>query len=235
MPTRLIALLAGSLLLGTAVPALAADAFDVKIRVEGKKKTLVKERKVTLADAPVIKDGNPDHSCSGQSALGALQQGTGGAWAGTYSEGLGYFVSTIKGEKATGNDFFELWINHRLSSQGFCDAKLSAGKSVLVLRQTCVYNPDTQQCPDEVTPLGLHVPTLIKRGKVRTLTVVDYDAKGKATPEPGATVYFNGKPQFKTNKRGQVRFKAKTTGIAEVSAAKKGHVRSEVVSVRVRA
>src|SRR3954451_5504391 len=162
MPTRLIALLAGSLLLGTTVPALAAGPFDVKIRVEGKHKTLVNERKVTLADAPVIKDGNPDHSCSGQSALGALQQGTGGHWSGSYSQGLGYFVSTIRGEKPTGNDFFELWINHRLSSQGFCDAKLVVGQSVLVFRQTCVFNADTQQCPDEVTPLGLRVPTQIK-------------------------------------------------------------------------
>ena len=82
MPTRLIGLLAGGLLLCTTGPALAAQAFDVKIRVEGKSKTLVKERKVTLADAPIIKDGNPDHSCSGQSALGALQQGTGGNWSG---------------------------------------------------------------------------------------------------------------------------------------------------------
>jgi hypothetical protein len=235
MPTRLIALLAGSLLLGTAVPALAADAFDVKIRVEGKNKTLVNERKVTLADAPVIKDGNPDHSCSGQSALGALQQGTGGHWSGSYSEGLGYFVSAIRGEKPAGNDFFELWINHKASSVGFCDAALSAGQNVLIFRQTCVFNPDTQKCPPEVTPLGLRVPTLIKRGKVRTLTVLDYSAKGKATPEPGATVFFNGKREFKTDKHGQVRFKAKTTGIARVSAAKKGHVRSEVVSVRVKA
>src|SRR3954452_7425154 len=206
MPTRIIGLLAGGLLLLSAGPALAADAFDVKVRIEGKSKTLVKERKVTLADAPVNKDTDPSHGCSGQSALGALQGGTGGAWEGSYSEGLGYYVSAIKGEKPSGNDFFELWVNHKEDTVGFCDQMMKAGDDVVIFVQRCVYDPKTQLCPEEVTPLGLRIPSKVKKGRVRTLTVVDYTPAGKATPEPGATVYFNGHRKYKTNAKGQVHF-----------------------------
>src|SRR5689334_1251044 len=83
MPIRLTGLLCGAVLLVSAQAAVAAGPFDVSIRVEGKARTLVKERKVTLADAPIIKDGNPEHSCNGQAAIGALQAGTGGNWTGT--------------------------------------------------------------------------------------------------------------------------------------------------------
>jgi hypothetical protein len=233
MPTRSIGLLVGGLLLLSAVPALAADAFDVRVRIEGKHRTLVKERKATLADAPVNKDTDPSHACSGQSALGALQTATGGNWEGTYSEGLGYYVSTIMGEKASGNDFFELWVGHKESTSGFCDHTLKAGESVLIFSQTCVYDPKTQLCPEEVTPLGLRIPSRIKKGSVRTLTVVDYTPAGKATPQPGATVFFNGHRKYKTNAKGQVHFKALTTGVANVYATKTGHVRSETDTVRV--
>ena len=233
MKTRIVGLLAGGLLLLTSAPALAAASFDVKVRIEGKSKTLVQERKVTLADAPVNKDSDPSHGCSGQSALGALNGATGGNWEGSYSEGLGYFVKSIMGEKPTGNDFFEFWVNHKASTSGFCDHMLHAGESVLIFRQSCVYNATTQQCPDEIAPLGIRVPTRIKKNRVRTLTVVEYSAAGKAKPEPGATVYFNGRRAYKTDKKGQVHFKAKTTGVAEVYAAKKGRVRTEVKSVRV--
>lgn len=217
----------------TSAPALAAASFDVKVRIEGKSKTLVKERRVTLADAPVNKDSDPSHGCSGQSALGALNGATGGNWEGSFSEGLGYFVQSIMGEKPTGNDFFEFWVNHKTSTSGFCDHMLKANDSVVIFRQTCVYDPKTQQCPDEVAPLGIRIPSRIKKNRVRTLTVVEYAPTGKATPEPGATVYFNGRRAYKTNKKGQVRFKAKSTGIAEVYAAKKNKVRTETRSVRV--
>ncbi|MFL5847012.1 MAG: hypothetical protein ACJ762_20200 [Solirubrobacteraceae bacterium] len=206
------------------------------IRIEGKSnKTLVKERKVTLADAPITNknDADPSHSCNGQSALGALHAGTGGDWGGSFSEGLGFFVDTIKGQKASGNDFYELWVNHKASSVGFCDAKLGAGDDVLVFRQACVYDPDTQQCPPEVTPLGVRVAKTIKRGTVRTVKIVDYAPSGKATAEAGATVFVNGAKLGKTNKLGQIKVKGTKTGTATIYATKSGHVRSETDSVRI--
>jgi hypothetical protein len=86
--------------------ASAAGPIDVHIRVEGAKKELVPLHSVTLADAPIVKDGNPDHSCPGETALGALQAGTQGNWTGTWFEGLGYSADTIMGERPAGSDYF---------------------------------------------------------------------------------------------------------------------------------
>src|SRR5947199_6260748 len=78
MPIHRIRALCAGILLVCAANASAAGPINVRIRVEGATKTLVPERVVTLADAPIVKDGNPDHSCPGQTALGALQQGSQG-------------------------------------------------------------------------------------------------------------------------------------------------------------
>ncbi|MDX6665493.1 MAG: hypothetical protein QOG68_1699 [Solirubrobacteraceae bacterium] len=220
-------------MLVSAAGASAAGSIDVKVRIEGAKKTLVQERRVTLADAPIIKDGNPDHGCNGQTALGALQAGTQGDWDGSWSEGLGYFVSAIAGEKPTGSDFFQLWVDHKASSTGFCDTTLKAGQSVLVFRQSCTYNPDTQACPDTVTPLGLRLPKQLKKGKTGTLTVVEYSEKGKTKPVRGATVKVNDKTLKQTNKDGQLKIKGTKVGKAQFFAVKKGHARSETATLTI--
>src|SRR3954453_7136877 len=76
MQLRLAGLLSGGVVFLSA-PALAADApINVHFRAEGSRSTLVAQRTVTLADAPIVKDGDPSHSCPGESALGALQAGT---------------------------------------------------------------------------------------------------------------------------------------------------------------
>src|SRR3954467_7867871 len=78
MQLRLAGLLIGGVLFVSA-PAHAANApIHVRFRAEGPRSTLVSQRTVTLADAAIVKDGDPAHSCPGQSALGALQAGTGG-------------------------------------------------------------------------------------------------------------------------------------------------------------
>lgn len=233
MPIRFISLLCGGLLLLSAAPVLAAAKFDVDVRVEGKARTLVKERTVTLVDAPIIKDGNPDHSCSGQAAIGALQAGTEGRWKGKWFEGLGYSADAIMGNKPKAPGYFELWINHKYSTSGLCAANLKAGDSVLLFVQDCTYDPKLQACAKPVTPLGLHVAKRLKRGKVRTVRVVDYDAKGKTSPEPGATVFVNGRKLGKTNKQGEVTVKGTKLGTATLYATDKGHARSETESVRI--
>jgi hypothetical protein len=233
MPIRLISLLCGGALLVSAAPAVAADAFNVDIRVEAKSRTLVKERRVTLADAPIVKDGNPEHSCDGQAAIGALQQGTEGNWSGPWFEGLGYSADTIMGHKPKTPGYFELWINHRLSSLGLCDAKLKAGADVLMFVQDCEYDPALQGCADPVTPLGLRVAKRVKKERFHTIRVVDYAANGKATAEPGATVYVNGRRLGRTGKRGRIGFKGTSVGVATIYAKKAGHARSETASVKV--
>lgn len=234
MPIHRIRALCAGFLLVLAASASAASPINVHIRVEGAKKTLVPARTVTLADAPIVKDGNPAHSCAGQTALGALQQGAQGDWDGSWSEGLGYFVSTIKGEKPSGNAFFELWVNHHVSETGFCGATLKPGNEVLVIVQDCTFNPKTQACPDKITPLAIRAPKLLKRGHHAHLTVVAYTPKGTSTPQPGATVFADGKRLGHTDKHGQISVSGTKLGPVDVYATKTGHVKSETETVRIR-
>lgn len=234
MPHRLTGLLCGGLLLVSATGASAADAIKVHFRAEGAKKTLVERRAVTLADAPIVKDGDPAHACPGQTALGALEAGTHSDWTGAWSEGLGYYVTSIKGEKPKGSAYFELWVNHRLSQVGLCDAALQRGDDVLMFVQDCVYDPALQGCKDPVTPLGIRAPRHVRRGHVARLTVVSYTPAGKARRARGATVYANGHRLGRTNRRGRIAFKGLKRGRVEIRAARRGNARSEVDVLRVR-
>jgi hypothetical protein len=234
MAIRLIGSLCATALLMSASSALAADPFNVSIRVEGKAKTLVGERTVTLADAPIIKDGNPEHSCNGQAAIGALQAGTGGDWDATWFEGLGYSADAIMGVKPAAPGYFELWVDNRFSTTGLCDTDLQKGDDVLMFVQDCEYVPALEGCRNPVTPLGVRVASEIERGTVRTIKVVDYAADGKTTPEPGARVFVNGKRlEGKTDAKGRITIKGTTLGKATVYAKDAGHARSRTVGFRV--
>ena len=115
----LAALLATALL---APPADAAPA-NVTVRVEGAAQTLLLRSAVRTTDVPVVKDGT--NSCTGTSALGALDRAVGGDWDGYWGgAGFGYAVETIKGE--THNDpfpadpaqYWSFWVNYRYQDQG---------------------------------------------------------------------------------------------------------------------
>ena len=231
MPIRLTGLLCGGLLALSA--ANAAAAVDVSIRVEGKSSTLVKERTVTVSDGAINKDGNPEHTCTGETALGALHAGTGGDWTGEWFEGLGYSITSIKGNTPKSPGYFELWVNHQLSSTGFCDTVVREGDDVLVFVQDCEYDPALQGCKDPVTPLGVRVAKTIRRNQVRTIKVVDYAPTGKATAERGATVFVNGVRLGKTKADGTIKVKGTKLGFATIYAKKAGHARSETDRVRV--
>jgi hypothetical protein len=225
MPIRLAGLLWGGVLL-LAVPAAAAP-LKVGFRAEGARRTLVSQRTVTLADAPIDKDGDPAHTCPGQSALGALQAGTGGDWDGSWSNGLGYFVTTIRGERPTGTSYFALWVDHRLSQTGLCQTTLRAGDQVLML---------VDDADRPVTPLGIRVPASVRRGRLLTLRVVDYATSGRARPAAGATVYANGKRLGRrTDRSGALRVRATKAGRVSFYATKPGTARSEVVATHIRA
>jgi hypothetical protein len=229
MPIRLAGLLCGGVLL-LSTPALAASPLRARIRAEGTAKTLISERTVTLADAPIVKDGDPSHSCAGQSALGALQAGSHGDWNGTWSDGLGYLVNEIRGFKPAGADFFTLWVNHRLSQTGACQTNLHAGDEVLLFVDRCVPDPATQGCKNKsVTPLGLRVTHRARRGSKFTVTVVSYNDAGKSKPLRGAKVYANQKPlKGKTNSHGRLRVRAVHIGHVSFYAKHAGNAKSEV-------
>ena len=233
MPIRLTGLLCGGVLLLSGGLAHAAAPFRVSVRAEAKSKTLIPERVVSLAEGPVIKDGDPSHACDGQAAIGALQQGSGGDWTGSWSEGLGYFVTAIAGTAPRGGAYFELWIDRKLSMQGICDAKLKSGDDVLFFVQDCEYDPKLEGCANPVTPLGVQVAKEMEKGSVRSIRVVDYAPNGKATAEKGAKVFVNGRSIGRTDGKGRIDVKATKLGKATVHATKAGKVRSETDTFRV--
>ncbi len=236
MRIRLVGLLCGGLLL-PCLPAVALAAGEkVDVRVEGASRTLVSERTVTLTDAPVVKDGDPSHSCTADSAAAALEAATGGDWTGQWSEGLGYFVQSIRGEKpASASNFFELWIDHRESTTGLCDTKLRPGDSVLLFPQSCVFDSATKGCRNApVTPLALRTPARASVGQWFTVTIVGYSAAGRARPVRGAVLYASGRRLgTRSDAQGRIRVRGRTRGVLSLHAAAPGRARSEVAVVRI--
>lgn len=232
VPIRITGLLCGGLLLLCAGPAQAAP-FKVSIRVEAKSKTLVEERRVTVSEGEVVKDGDPAHACDGQAAIGALHQGTGGDWEGSWSEGMGYFVTAIADHKPRAPGYWEMWINRRQATAGICDAELEPGDDVLFFVQDCEYVPALERCRNPVLPLGVRVASTIRRGDVKPIRVVRYKPNGKAAPAAGARVFVNGERIGRTDEKGTIDIKGTDLGSAEVHAVKAGHVRSETERFRV--
>jgi hypothetical protein len=235
MPIRRAGLLCGGALLLCAPVAVAAAPLKVGVRIEGASKTLVTHRTVTLADAPIVKDGDPSHSCPGQTALGAIQAGTKGDWKGTWSEGLGYFVAEIRGEKPAGSSFFSLWVDNKLSSTGVCQTNLRARDDVLVFVDQCVFDAATQGCKNKsVTPLAIRVPPRARRGHTFQVTVVRYTNSGRAVAQSGAKVYANQKPlRGTTDKRGRLRVKATHSGRVSFFAKHADNAKSEVEKTQI--
>src|SRR3954471_7103001 len=97
------------------VPASVAAAAPaaVTVRVEGSAQTLLPRTAITTTTTPVVKDGDPTHSCTGTSVAGALEIATRGSWTATWDPGLKYFVNSILGEAPSGSAFFTLWVNSR--------------------------------------------------------------------------------------------------------------------------
>src|SRR4051794_10601801 len=236
MQLRLSGLLIGGMLFLSA-PAEAVNVpINVRFRAEGSRSTLVTQRTVTLADAPIVKDGDPAHSCPGQSALGALQAGTGGDWNGSWSEGVGYFGNESQGERHSGAAFFSLWVKPKLSSAGPCGAGPKGGGDVLRFVDRCVFDQAKNGCKNKsVTPLGIRAPRTARRGSLLTVTVVRYPNGGRTKPVAGAAVFANGKRlKSGTNRRGRLRLRATKVGRVSFYATHPGNAKSEVDTTRIR-
>ena len=184
-------------LLALAAAAPAAGPATVTVEVEGLSETKVPPTQVTTTIAPVVKDGNPEHSCPGTNAAGALELATAGNWNGKWYggevkagkfTGLGYSVEEVDGESYpfSGSTFWDLWINDKASEEGVCDAEMSSGDHVLLF--PCHYE-EGKECP---TPLGIEAPAFANAGEAVTVTVKQYNAKGEASPAVGATVSGGG-------------------------------------------
>jgi hypothetical protein len=181
-------------LLVLAATAPAAGPATVTVEVEGTSETKLPPTQVTTTTAPVVKDGNSEHSCPGTSAAGALQLATAGDWGGpwstTYSQ---YEIYSILGElhefeaSSKTNYYWSFWLNDKESSEGACLAELEPGDRVLFF--PACYGEACQTSP---TPLGIEAPTTANAGEAVAVTVKQYNAKGEAYPAANATVSGGG-------------------------------------------
>jgi hypothetical protein len=149
-------------------PALAAGPADVTVRVEGSSDTLLARSAVHTTTTPVVKDGNPAHSCTGTSVAGALEVGTAGNWSGTWSDGLGYSVEVILGESHTfSSDHYWGEFVNGVPGNGACADELSAGDEVLFAPEPT----DFSATPDN--PMYLRAPATAQRGTPFNVTVTE--------------------------------------------------------------
>jgi hypothetical protein len=234
-------LVAGLVLLGllTAGPAAAAGPAGVDVRVEGAAGTLVPRTHVTTTTTPVGKPG--DGTCSGTSALGALDRATAGDWGGTFSTTYGpqYEVKTIKGEThtapsgASSGDYWSFWLNYHFAEQGMCDTELQEGDSVLAF-------PDCfgAGCTNP-TPLRLSgVPAGARPGETATVKVEEFTVSASwppvttAAPSQSATVTA-GASTYTTGADGTAAVTFSGSGPQTVRATKPNHVRTAAEPVCV--
>jgi len=213
-----------------AAPALGAPA-NVTVRVEGDAATLAPQVPVTTTAEPVARDG---HSCSGTSALGALDAATGGNWAGTYYDAFSdWIVDSIAGETHVFPDSWGMWVNSSYSESGLCSTELQEGDELLLA-------PAAQGPILELQPL----PATVGQGQAVTVTVLEhgvgynpdppYDLIRTDGPAVGATVAAGGATAtVGADGKAQLTFAA--PGRQSVQATQAGHVRSAVRAVDVTA
>ena len=223
--------LGAAVLLMAIVPAAHANGpAPVTVRVEGASETLIPPTEVTTAASPVIKDGNPAHSCTGTSAAGALQLATAGNWSGTWFSGLGYSVETIAGEShlfeegAAANFFWSFWLDNKPSSTGICEAELNPGDSILLFPE-CF--SESGACPPPLNPLGISAPAVAEAGSPVSVSVTSYaNATGAPSPAAGATVSAAG-VSATTDSGGQAALTFSSPGTVVVHASAPDSVRTE--------
>jgi hypothetical protein len=168
--------------------AVAAGPATVTVRVEGASTTLLPSTQVTTTTEPVVKDGNPEHACTGTSAAGALQLATAGNWSGTWFTGFGYSVETIEGESHSFSSpaFWTIWLDNKPAS-AFCEAELSSGDSLLLFPEC------SGECPAGPSPLGIEAPAVAEVGQPVRVTVTSYaNPSGAPSASDGATVAYEG-------------------------------------------
>jgi hypothetical protein len=230
MKTRLLSLLLGACLCSLAIASTGAFAKTVSVRVEGQTHTLVKRSLVTLGTGSFTKDGNPDHTCAATSAAGALQEATDGSWSGTWSDGLGYFVSTIRGETHSGSpDFYSFWLNDKLATSGICQTTLKDGDELLFFVDRCVFDAATGACSnDPVLPLDLRLAARQSKDGTTQVTVVAYTATGKTKSVAKASILRDGVWLGKTDSHGHFRVHLRKRTVS-FTAIKRGYARSAAV------
>jgi hypothetical protein len=230
-PGALAGLAAAALL---AAPAFAAPG-QVGVRIEGDAQTLVPRTVVTTTAEPVGKPGQP--TCSGTSALGALDKATGGDWQSTYDADFQTYNSTatIKGEthdNAT-SSYWAIWLNDTYASLGLCGLEVQAGDELLFVPE-CWAASCSPTSPLRLTGVpATAAPGATVTVKVDALTPPLWpETETKSAPAAGATVTYGGATAT-TGADGTAQFALSGAGPVSVQATKAGHMRSATASTCV--
>lgn len=196
--------LLGLLLLTSA--ALAGTPATVTVRVLGQApayEALTPPTLLTTTTALVTRDQG---SCSGTSAAGALELGTGGDWEGIWSAKYSdYEVVSIDGhsypfeEGAPANYYWSFWHDNAFAEVGVCEAELQNGDQVLFV-PSCY----GEHCPPSPTQLlSVEAPSAAEAGAATTVTVRAIPAAG-GNPAPVAGVSVSAAPAPGTTGGGSV-------------------------------
>jgi hypothetical protein len=235
---KLIAGLAAGLVVLVGAPV--ALGANVSVRVEGTGDTLLPRTTATTSAGTFTKDGSAAHSCSRNSAGGALEAATGGNWAGKWASFGDYQVQTIRGEthagEAAADTYWAFWLNYHYSQTGACGTPMQDGDDVLFFPGCYGAGCDRDPSPLRITAL----PVSAAQGQVFGVRVVQYavafdqDPSGVTTSAPaaGATVSAGGQ-SFTAGADGIAHVRVDAQGVAGVRATKDGFVRSATEPVCV--
>jgi hypothetical protein len=207
----------------------------VTVRVEGDSATLVPRTALTTTTTPVNKDGT--HPCSGTSAAGALEQATGGDWAGVWDPNFStYSVDTIKGEshKFNSGQFWSIFLNNVPAPAGICGFELQTGDQLLLAPEP--------ESGTQMNPLVLQsVPASVAPGQAFTVKVVrvvttfpppNFNPTTTIEPVPGATVAGGG-ASATTGPDGAAQVTLAVRGPSGLRATASGEIRSATEPVCV--
>ncbi len=210
--------------LGLALLPSAAFAapVSVTVRIEGAKRTLLPATSVTVpSSGSVTGGGAPAGACPADTAAGAFARAVRGHFAAKYYPGTGLFVTSILGEKPTGSDYWDLFVNEQTSQTGICGVKLHRGERLLFADEN-----------GDLPALRLSGPTRGSVGHSVTLSL-GYpftDAKGHTTFKAAAGIEVDG---ARTNHSGHATIQLTRAGTLVLRALAPGYVRSQTLTIRV--
>jgi hypothetical protein len=223
-----VATVVGVLALGVVSTApAAASRPNVTVRIEGTKRTLMPG---TVVRAPssgwITKDGAPKGKCPADSAAGALNLATHGAWSGRWYRSIrDYFITKILGDSAGAKSYWEIFVNNVAASTGICQIKLRAGERLLF---AAVPSTGTEY------PLVIRAPRTATAGASLKIAVDYVNGQGATRPLAHATLRTSRGATARTNSNGIVTLKPKHHGRLTLRAHKAGYIRSAARRVKVR-
>jgi hypothetical protein len=230
MRRTIVFVLAGAAVVGGLVQggALAARAHgartggvSVSIRIEGSKRTLVPSNLVRPGSGWITRYGAPRGKCPRQSVQGALNRTTNGQWKGRwYGQYKEYFITSILGEKPSGHNYWEIFVNNRAASQGACDLKLQRGEEILFA------DTNGKRYPSALKVIHRYV-NQSSGGVTFLVKLIGYNAHGTSKPLAGVSITGHGIQSATTNAHGQAKVADDHPGALLLRAAPKGYIRSE--------